>query len=615
MSILVVICGSGASLRAEASALSTAKQDWGSVLRSHHSDQRDSRSVASRQALSPVAASPQPGATIPEDILADALIAKEPLASRQPETIAQAESQSTFDGEEIDPEDALDADLGSFSPAVVLEGLEVLDPDNNLLQVPVDPAGVEISNAIPITLEQAIALAQVNNRQLQIVREQLRRDWALLRQARAQLFPTLSLQGSLSHQLDASSEISTDTQRDQLNSQIESTQTAIRTLESTIPTVTDPTQRVVLLLQLSQLQQSLESSQTVLDELEEFATTNLSGGLRVNYALYSPQRTATIRQAREQVNLSELEVQRLEEEVRLQVSNAYFDLQDADAQVLIFQADIERRQRSLSDIEALLSAGLATRLDLLNSQVELDTSQQNLLNAESQRQIAQSTLVRFLSIPPGVTVLAADPVTTVGTWELSLPETIVLALQNRVELEQRLTQRRIAEAQRRASLATIRPQVNLFATYDVLNIESEDSRDSALEGFGDGYSIGLTVNWPLFDGGAARAGARAAEANIAIAELLFADTSNLIRAETTQAYARLQANTENIQTAIDAANRADEALRIARLRFQSGVGTQSDVLDAEFRLTQAQGNVKTAVLGYNRAIAALQRAIGVGFGN
>ncbi|MBE7385632.1 MAG: TolC family protein [Leptolyngbya sp. SIO1E4] len=525
--------------------------------------------------------------------------------SNSGDVIAQ---QSPIDSEELDVPSEPDPAAPTFPGTDT--GVN-LNPSDNLLELPDSPDVIRVDKVIPLTLEQAISLAETNNRPLQIARTQLRRDQALVDQARAQLFPTLSLQGQVSRQLDPSTEISTNATRDQLTSQIAETTSAINTIQNTLPTVTDPVEVVVLSLQLSQLQQNLQSSQIALNQLDSYATTNLSGGLQVNYALYSPQRTASIQQAEAQTEFTALEVNRLQQEVRLQVTNAYYDLQDAESQAEIFRADIERRSRSLRDIEALLGAGLATRLDLLNSQVELDASQQNLINAESQVESAQSTLVQILSTPLGLTITTAEPVATVDPWQLSLEETIFLALQNRAELDQQLAQRQAAEAQRQAALAGTRPQVNLFATYDLLQLYTDDPRGSAVEGFGDGYSLGLTVNWLILDGGAANAGARAAEANIEVADLQFSETSNQIRSEITQAYASLLANTENLETAENAVSRAEEALRIARLRFQAGVGTQSDVLDAEFRLTQALGNVTTAVLGYNRSIAALQRFIGI----
>jgi OMF family outer membrane factor len=71
----------------------------------------------------------------------------------------------------------------------------------------------------------------------------------------------------------------------------------------------------------------------------------------------------------------------------------------------------------------------------------------------------------------------------------------------------------------------------------------------------------------------------------------------------------LQSNLENVQTANTAVEQSREALRLARLRFQAGVGTQTEVIDAENDLTRAEGQRVQAILNYNRALASLQRAI------
>ncbi|GBE93228.1 outer membrane efflux protein [Nostoc cycadae WK-1] len=50
-------------------------------------------------------------------------------------------------------------------------------------------------------------------------------------------------------------------------------------------------------------------------------------------------------------------------------------------------------------------------------------------------------------------------------------------------------------------------------------------------------------------------------------------------------------------------------MNIARIRYQAGVGTQTEVIEAENDLTRAEGNRVTAILDYNRALANLQRAV------
>jgi len=54
---------------------------------------------------------------------------------------------------------------------------------------------------------------------------------------------------------------------------------------------------------------------------------------------------------------------------------------------------------------------------------------------------------------------------------------------------------------------------------------------------------------------------------------------------------------------------ATESLRLARLRFQAGVGTQTDVINAQRSLTEARGNFLQAIIGYNQSLNQLQRAV------
>ena len=177
------------------------------------------------------------------------------------------------------------------------------------------------------------------------------------------------------------------------------------------------------------------------------------------------------------------------------------------------------------------------------------------------------------------------------------------AFQNRPELQQQLAQRNINEQQRRQALAELGPQISLVASYDLLD-QFDDSVSVT-----DGYSFGVRATLNLFDGGAARARAAQQRANIAIAETQFAEQRNQIRFQVEQAFSTQQSNLENVQTANTALEQAREALRLARLRFQAGVGTQTDVINSENDLTRAEGNRVTAILDYNRALAQLQRSV------
>jgi outer membrane protein TolC len=308
-----------------------------------------------------------------------------------------------------------------------------------------------------------------------------------------------------------------------------------------------------------------------------------------------------------------LEVERLTEQLRLDVSNDYYDAQEADEQVRINRAAVDNSQASLRDAQALERAGLGTRFDVLQAQVQLANDTQELTQSFSQQRIARRQLAQRLSLGSSADVSPADPVAVAARWNRSLEESTLLAFQNRAELGQQLAQRNISEQNRRIALADLGPQVSIVASYNAQNIFQDNSGNAftggAFTGFIDNFAIGPRVTLNIFEGGAARARAAQEEANIRIAETNFANTRNQVRFAVEQAFFNLDSSFRNIQTASVAVDQARESLRLARLRFQAGVGIQSDVLDAVAALTQAQGNRVTAILGYNRALVSLQREI------
>jgi len=432
---------------------------------------------------------------------------------------------------------------------------EEFNPSANPLLFPTQTEEVQIQRTQPITLQQALELARRNNRELEVAKLTLERAQSALQEALAGDFPTAGVVADFTRSDSAQTKLSNARQAQILGNQ-------------------------------------------------DTVSRAFNGALQLSYDLYTAGRgSATIRAAEKQIRFQELDVERLSEQLRLNVTRAYYDLQQADAQVEISQAAVTDAARSLRDAQLLEQAGLGTQFDVLQAQVSLAGANQDLTRAISQQRISRRQIVRLLSLAQPVEVSAADPIETAGDWELSLEQSIILAYKNRAELEQQLVQRDISEQQRRIALAAVRPQVSLSASYNILGVLDDDL------GPADGFTLGARLQWNFFDGGAARSRAQQERTNIAIAETRFADQRNQVRFDVEQAFFDLNANKENIQTASFALTQAQESLRLARLRFGAGVGTQADVITQQTELTRARGRRLTAILDYNRALAALQRAV------
>ncbi len=429
-------------------------------------------------------------------------------------------------------------------PADAVQVPDFLNPNPNPLLFPTRPEEVRIQRTQPISLAEALELAKRQNRDLQVAILELERSRSALRESQAVLFPNVNVNSSLTNRGDGFTG---------------------------------------------------DASQS---------STTFNGQAQINYDLFtSGNRQASIRAAEEQLRIDELDVENRSLEIQLNVTTQYYDLQEADELVRINQSAVANSQASLRDAQARERAGVGTRFDVLQSQVNLANAQQSLTNSLSRQRIARRRFAALLNLAQSAEVSAADAVQVAGLWQQTLEESIIQAFQNRPELQQVLAQRNISEQQRRQAISQLRPQVSLNGNYNVL-----DRFDDGLS-LTDGYSVGIRASLTLFDGGAAKARAAQSKVNIAIAQSQFASQREGIRFDVEQFYAQLQSNLDNIQTSGVALNQAREALSLARLRFEAGVGTQTDVIFAENDLTRAEGNRVSAILDYNRALANLQRTV------
>jgi len=449
-----------------------------------------------------------------------------------------------------------------------------LEPNPNPLLFPTNPEDVRIEQTEPITLQQAIDLARRNSQVLQIAGKQVEQSRAALREQQAALYPDLNFQMDASRSLSAGGELGIRAGQRRLNALANRTG------------------------------QPAEQAGT------NFGSNSLNSTLQLSYDIdLFGRRRANIRAAEEQVRLRELDVERQAEELRFDTAEAYYNLQNADGQVAIRQASVRNAQQSLRDAEALERAGVGTRFAVLQAQANLANEVQQLSVARRDQRVAQRRLAEILNVSQSANLTAADPVEQAGSWRLSLEESIVQAFRNRPELEQQLVQRDISKQQRRSIQAGRLPQLSVGGSYNVLGQDPDNPDPYTARGWADGYSIRASLTWSIFDGGAANARVRQRDADITIAESRFDQLRNQVRREVEQAYFGLESSFENIETSEAGVLQSREALRLARLRFQAGVGTQTDVIQAETDLTRAERNRLSAIVTYNLGLSSLQRAV------
>ena len=466
------------------------------------------------------------------------------------------------------------------------QSINNLNAHPNPLLYPTKPEEVKVQTNQAITLEQALELARRNNKELQTLLQNVEIAQYSVRENQASLLPSVQLTGNLQRSGSSGGQPQSNNSDNQQQAQ-------------------QPQQQQ----QSQQQQQAQNVIQNLLGNLQprnidtNRDNTVFNSSLTLNYTLdQGGARYAAIGQAEENLRLAELQLETREEQLRLDVSQRYFNVQQANQNIRIRQAAIENARISLEDAQNLRKAGASSGFEILQAQVILAQREQEFNEAIASQQIASRELVNLLGSAQSVDIEIADPVKLAGLWKLDLEQSIIKAYQNRSELQQNLAERNIAEFQRRAAFSGLRPQISLTANYQL-----EDRFDDNVS-VRNSHSIGIQGSLQLYDGGRAKNAAARAKTQIRQAETSFAETRKDIRLEVERAYSNLQSNQKNVNLSCYALEQARKSLDLARLRFKAGVDTQLQVIQAEDAFTTAESNFIQAILGYNNALVQLQRS-------
>lgn len=298
-------------------------------------------------------------------------------------------------------------------------------------------------------------------------------------------------------------------------------------------------------------------------------------------------------------------VQKSYNDMRSTVTNGYFSVLQADDMQVLGRESVARLEEHLKNVKAQYDVGVVAKVDVLRSEVELANAQQNLIKAENAYKIAEANFNKIIGLPLATNLFLEDTL-TYTPYEQDLAYCLDYASKNRPELEQAKQGVEAARGQVRAARSGYQPQISAFATQ---NWDTSDGHWAADEE--STWSAGINVSLTIFDTGVTRSKAHAAKANYFSAQETYRDTVDAVMLDVRSQYLNMREAEKRISTTEVAVSQAEEDYRIAQLRYQAGVGTNTDVLDAQVALTDAQTNYLQSVYDYNISKTNLETAIGV----
>ena len=254
---------------------------------------------------------------------------------------------------------------------------------------------------------------------------------------------------------------------------------------------------------------------------------------------------------------------------------------------------------------AQLDAGRVPRYYVLRDETERANAVQVEALAQSRVEQAIVALKTTLGIDLASDVTLIDRLQYTPA-SVSIEEGIREAGARQPDLKAAIKQREAGAAEVRAAYGNYFPQVSLSYMYDWAWMKPRTEPSSS----SDGYSVGLVVTLPLFDGFLRENALKTAKARLDRAVQAEGLVRQQIAKDVNQAVLTLRA----AETAVDASRRgldqAEEEFRVVRERFESGRGIQLEILDAQAAVTRAGFNAVNALAEYQGALAMWLRATG-----
>lgn len=328
----------------------------------------------------------------------------------------------------------------------------------------------------------------------------------------------------------------------------------------------------------------------------------LNNNLRMNWQLYSGNRIENqIKQAELGISSADLNVRKTKQQIKLDAETAYYNVLQAKMMLAVNQETVNNLKEHQTVVQAKYDAGVVAKSDVLRADVELSNAQQALIKSQNQYDLAVANLLNVMNLSAGTDIILKDELQYVQA-DLSLDECITLAMDNRPDIEQAKINVDIAAINVKSAQSGKLPSVSMSA--------STGWNDSFVPN-DNNFSIGLSANWNIFDAGITNAKIKQGQASLERAKLQKEQLLDSVEQEIRQNYLSMKEAEKRLETTNVAVNKAEEDLYIAREKYNAGVGTNIDVIDAQLALTQAKTNHLQALYDYNVNKAKLEKAIGV----
>ena len=289
--------------------------------------------------------------------------------------------------------------------------------------------------------------------------------------------------------------------------------------------------------------------------------------------------------------------------VVLAVGYNYLQAIADEARIETAEAQVNTGQALYNQASDQLKAGTSPAIDELRAHVELQTRQQQLIQARNDLAIQKLTIARVIGLAPGQEFDLTDKSPYEPLEGITVEDALKRAYATRSDFQAALATVTSAEYSRRAAHAGYYPSLSVSGDYGIAGTYS----DLFTHGV---FDLRATLSVPIFQGGKVHGDVLVADAQLQQSRDHLDNLRGQIDADVRTALFNLESSGQQVVVAKSNVALADESLLQSRDRFAAGVTNTVEVVQAQEAVASAHENYISALYNYNYAKISLARAIG-----
>jgi len=331
------------------------------------------------------------------------------------------------------------------------------------------------------------------------------------------------------------------------------------------------------------------SSQTRQDgtstSLNNAKNNSLNYGVSLGWTVFDGMKMfAKLDQLKELQKLGDSELKRTILVKIGQVNSAYYDLVQQQQQLSALDTTIVISKQRLTLAQNRFSIGKASKLEVLNAQVDLNSDQVALLRQKESYANAKILLNQYLARDPKINFTVTNSVSVDS--KLVLVDLMDLAQKQNPALESQIINKRIAELQLKQVKADRYPVVNLTSGYNFAESQSSLGFTSSASSKGLNYGFNATLN--IFDGFNQHRNEKVAKLQIENSQIAIEQQNMILNTQLSTAFQTYLTNLELIGLEEDNVTIAKQNLDITLDKFRIGTITTLDFRTAQLNYVNAK---------------------------